>query len=206
MKRYLTLGQVPPCIFLPPSSPTRGPAAHSELRAAPSTTDLARQEATPLPDWSWLLCSVQVLANSVQFLVASVVPTLDSHPLPAQAKPARMYSGTVRRQRGFEPGWPGKAVEVDGALSWAVSTCPHPFHAPPCSHQKEKNSGCFSLSIALCFNKQFAVTLCVGIEFELDCKEVRWGGGKRETLGSFGCTGSVKSVGAFVHLATSLAF
>lgn len=62
-----------------------------------------------------------------------------------------------------------------------MSTCPCPFRAPPYSHQKEKKSGCFSLSIALCFNKQFAVTLCVGIEFELDCEEVRGGGGTRQT-------------------------
>lgn len=70
--------------------------------------------------------------------------------------------------RGFEPGWPGKQwgwIELSFLL--AVSICPYPFHAPPHSHHKVKTSGCFSLSIALCFNKQFAVTLCAGTEFEL---------------------------------------
>ena len=58
---------------------------------------------------------------------------------------------------------------------------------PPNSHQKvekKKKSECFSLSIALCVNKQFAVTLSVGIEFELDRKEVRW-----RPRGSLGCKG-----------------
>lgn len=69
-------------------------------------------------------------------------------------------------------------------LSWGVSICPYPSHAPTQLPPKsgKKKSGCFSLSIALCFNKQFAVTLCVGIEFELDRKEVRW-----RPRGSFGC-------------------
>lgn len=102
--------------------------------------------------------------------------------------------------RSFEPGWPGKAAGVHRAvfpsgLSPSVPTHPMPL---PNSHQKveKKKSGCFSLSIALCFNKQFAVTLSVGIEFELDRKEVRW-----RPRGSLGCRGFSRDVsGSFLSL------
>lgn len=86
MKSYLTLGQFPPCIFLPPSSPMLGPAAHSERRAAPSTINLACQEASP-PRQIGPGCSVlyHVLENRATFLVA----LCSSYSIPSLSLPRR---------------------------------------------------------------------------------------------------------------------
>lgn len=144
----MTLDQLPPWIFLPPSSPNLAPASHSEPRAASlsiiSLTWLVRKPTPSLQIRPGCSILYQVLKYTVKFLVALIAPTLSSHPFPAEAKPPLCsYSAqlTVAREdalESFEPSWLRKAVGVDRAVLCATSICPYSFHTSPYSHQKVK--------------------------------------------------------------------